>query len=55
MLRWGPLVTVGGHAEQYGPGALCGDSVDTILSELGRSPQEIEALRKAGVVNSEEV
>lgn len=53
MLRWGPLVTVGGHAEHYGPGALSGDATDSILRELGHSPEQIAKLREAGVVASE--
>jgi crotonobetainyl-CoA:carnitine CoA-transferase CaiB-like acyl-CoA transferase len=53
MRRWGPLVTVGGAADHYGPGALCGDATDRVLAELGRSPDEIGALRAAGVVGSE--
>lgn len=55
MLRWGPLVTVGGPASHYGPGALCGDATDEILRELGHSREEIARLREAGVVGSESV
>lgn len=55
MLRWGPLVTVDGQAERYGPGALCGDHTDTTLRDLGRSDEQIRALRDARVVGSETV
>jgi crotonobetainyl-CoA:carnitine CoA-transferase CaiB-like acyl-CoA transferase len=54
-LRWGPLVTVNGQADRYGPGALSGDHTDTILRDLGRNDEQIRALREAGVVGSEPV
>ena len=55
MLRWGPLVTVGGHAKCYGPGPLCGEHTDATLRDLGRSDEQIRALRDARVVGSETV
>jgi crotonobetainyl-CoA:carnitine CoA-transferase CaiB-like acyl-CoA transferase len=51
--RWGPLVTVGGPAPSYGPGALAGEHTDALLSELGHSAQDIARLRAARVVASE--
>lgn len=54
MRRWGSLVTVGGPAEHYGAGALCGDATDAILSELGHTREEIAALRASGAVGSED-
>lgn len=53
--RWGPLVTCGGGAESYGPGALAGDHTDSLLAELGRDATEIARLGAAGVVESEPV
>jgi crotonobetainyl-CoA:carnitine CoA-transferase CaiB-like acyl-CoA transferase len=53
--RWGPLVTVDGLADAYGPGSLAGDCTDALLAELGRSPQEIAQLRAQRIVASEPV
>ncbi len=54
-LRWGSIVHVNGPAAHYGPGPIGGDSTDEILRELGRSEEEIQTLRTAGVVTSLEV
>ena len=53
LRRWGPLVTVDGGADSYGPGVLAGQHTDQILSELGRSGEEVTRLRESGVVWSE--
>jgi crotonobetainyl-CoA:carnitine CoA-transferase CaiB-like acyl-CoA transferase len=53
--RWGPLCAVGGPAPAYGPGALAGDHTDALLAELGYPAEEIERLRKSGIVGSEPV
>ena len=33
--RWGPLATVNGRRDRYGPGVLAGEHTDRLLSELG--------------------
>ena len=53
LRHWGPLVTVDGGADSYGPGVLAGQQTDEILTELGRSAEEIARLREVGVVWSE--
>jgi crotonobetainyl-CoA:carnitine CoA-transferase CaiB-like acyl-CoA transferase len=52
--RWGPLSTVNGGADRYGPGVLGGQHTDAILRELGHDDAAIRGLRAAGVVWSEE-
>ena len=52
--RWGPLTTMAGGRDDYGPGVLAGQETDEILAEVGRS-DDIERLRSAGVVWSEPV
>ena len=49
------MVTVGGPAPTYRAGALAGDHTDALLSELGRTPDEIARLRQERVVASEAV
>jgi crotonobetainyl-CoA:carnitine CoA-transferase CaiB-like acyl-CoA transferase len=53
--RWGPVVRVNGGLDAYGPGVLAGEQTDEILAELGRSSEEIAALRASRVVDSEPV
>ncbi len=50
MLRWGPIVRVGGPAAACAPAPLTGEHTERILAELGRSGGEIAALRSAGTV-----
>ena len=50
--RWGPMVTFSETPGRYGPGVLAGQHTDTILAEIGCSPDEIADLRAAGVVDS---
>ena len=52
--RWGPLTTMAGGRDDYGPGVLAGQETDEILEAIGRGA-EIERLRSAGVVWSEPV
>ena len=54
LRRWGPVVMVDGKTEGYGPGALAGEHTDRILSEVGYRPDEIDGLRAAGIVWSED-
>ena len=42
--RWGPIVRVNGGGPA-GPGVLAGEHTDVILAALGRSPDDIAALR----------
>ena len=51
--RWGPIVTVDGPADAYGPGVLAGEQTDALLGELGYSPDQITELYAAKVVASE--
>lgn len=44
-----------GGRDDYGPGVLAGQETDEILSEVGRSEEEIGRLRSEGVVWSESV
>ena len=53
--RWGPLTKMAGGREDYGPGVLAGQETTEILAEVGRSAQEIEQLKSAGIVWSEPV
>jgi len=53
LRRWGPLVTVDGGPDSYGPGVLAGQHTDQILREIGRSADEVVQLRETGVVWSE--
>ncbi len=53
--RWGPIVLVDGGPPAPGPGVLAGEQTTEILTGLGRSPDEVEALRTARVVASEPV
>ena len=53
--RWGPLTTMAGGRDDYGPGVLAGQDTKAILAEVGRSPEEIERLRSEGVVWSEPI
>jgi crotonobetainyl-CoA:carnitine CoA-transferase CaiB-like acyl-CoA transferase len=53
--RWGPVVRVNGGPPTLGPGVLAGEQTDEILAGLGRTPEEIAALRAARVVGSEPV
>jgi crotonobetainyl-CoA:carnitine CoA-transferase CaiB-like acyl-CoA transferase len=52
--RWGPIVRVN-RGGPFGPGVLAGEHTDEILTALGRSADEITALRAARVVASEPV
>jgi crotonobetainyl-CoA:carnitine CoA-transferase CaiB-like acyl-CoA transferase len=52
--RWGPIVRVNGGGPA-GPGVLAGEHTDVILAALGRTPDDIAALRAARVVASEPV
>ncbi|MDE2966730.1 MAG: CoA transferase [Chloroflexota bacterium] len=52
--RWGPLTTMAGGRDDYGPGVLAGQETDEILDEVGRGG-DIERLRSTGVVWSEPV
>ena len=51
--RWGPVVKVNGGLDTYRAGVLAGEHTDEILMAMGRSAQEIAALRAAGAVASE--
>lgn len=51
--RWGPLTKMAGGRDDYGPGVLAGQETSEILAEVGRSPEEIDRLKTAGVVWSE--
>ncbi len=53
--RWGPLTKMAGGRTDYGPGVLAGQETSEILAEVGRSPDEIDRLKTAGVVWSEPV
>ena len=53
--RWGPIVTVNGPLDAYGPGVLAGEHTDALLAELGYDGDDIARLRAAGVVASEPV
>ena len=52
--RWGPLTTMAGGRDDYGPGVLAGQETDEILTEIGRG-EDVERLRSDGVVWSEPV
>jgi len=52
--RWGPVVLVDGGPPAVG-GVLAGEQTDEILAAIGRTPEQIAALRAAGVVASEAV
>ena len=52
--RWGPVVLVDGGPPAVG-GVLAGEQTDEILAAIGRTPEQITALRSAGVVASEPV
>ena len=47
--RWGPVVLVDGGPSSYPPGILSGEQTDAILAELGRSTDEIAAMRAVRV------
>jgi hypothetical protein len=51
--RWGAIVRVNGGLDEYGAGVLAGEHTDEILMAMGRSAEEITALRAARVVASE--
>jgi crotonobetainyl-CoA:carnitine CoA-transferase CaiB-like acyl-CoA transferase len=53
--RWGPIVRVNGGLDAYGPGVLAGEHTDAVLAELGRSADDVAALREARVVAAEPV
>ena len=53
--RWGPVVRVNGGLGLYKSGVLAGQQTDDVLTALGRSQQQIAALRAAGVVASEPI
>lgn len=53
--RWGPLTRMAGGRDDYGPGVLAGQETTEILAEVGRSPEEVDRLKTAGVVWSEPV
>jgi crotonobetainyl-CoA:carnitine CoA-transferase CaiB-like acyl-CoA transferase len=53
--RWGPIVRIGDGPPTALAGVLSGVQTDAILAELGRSTEEIAALRAAGVVASEPI
>jgi crotonobetainyl-CoA:carnitine CoA-transferase CaiB-like acyl-CoA transferase len=55
MRRWGPLVICDDGPGQLEAGALAGDHSDALLREIGRSEEQIAALRAARVVASEPV
>lgn len=54
-LRWGPLVICNGGPDTLGPGVLAGEHTRALLSEIGRTPAQIDALYGAGTVASEDV
>jgi crotonobetainyl-CoA:carnitine CoA-transferase CaiB-like acyl-CoA transferase len=53
--RWGPVVRVNGGLDAYGSGVLAGEHTDEILATLGRTAEEVAALRANRVVASEPV
>jgi crotonobetainyl-CoA:carnitine CoA-transferase CaiB-like acyl-CoA transferase len=50
VLRWGALVHVNGAPASRIAAPVCGEHSDALLAELGRSADEIAALRAKGVV-----
>ena len=54
-VRWGPVVLVDGGPPAPGPGVIAGEQTAEILAGIGRSPDEVDALRTARVVASEPV
>jgi len=52
--RWGPLTTMAGGRDDYGPGVLAGQETDEILAEIGRAA-DTDRLRAEGIVWSEPV
>jgi crotonobetainyl-CoA:carnitine CoA-transferase CaiB-like acyl-CoA transferase len=52
--RWGPVVTLAETPGRYGPAVLAGSHTDALLAELGHDADAIAALRRDGVVWSEE-
>ncbi len=55
LRRWGPLTRCAGGPEAYGPGVLAGAETESILREIGRSPEQIAELQAARIVWSEPV
>ena len=45
--RWGPLTTMAGGRDDYGPGVLAGQETDEILVEIGRV-EDVARLRSEG-------
>ena len=48
--RWGPLTTVDGGMQTYGPGVLAGADTDRLLAEFGHDAAEVARARAAKVV-----
>jgi crotonobetainyl-CoA:carnitine CoA-transferase CaiB-like acyl-CoA transferase len=48
--RLAPFLTFSRSATQTGAGCLLGQHTDTVLGELGRTPEEIAELRQSGVI-----
>ena len=53
--RWGALTHCAGGRDDLAPGVLAGAETDAILHEIGKTPDQIAALRQAGAVWSEPV
>jgi crotonobetainyl-CoA:carnitine CoA-transferase CaiB-like acyl-CoA transferase len=48
--RLAPFLTFSRSATQTGAGCLLGQHTDAVLTELGRTPEEIARLRQSGVI-----
>ena len=52
--RWGPRFNFSETPPRLGPGVIAGEHTDPLLRELGYEEPEVEALRAAGIVWSEQ-